>query len=407
MKPNPANDLLAREVDKPKLTLPNPIGSLSFADIPTVQHVFSPFYAEGFVSMTVGPPKLGKSAYAVWESVMAASGYGGKEPVVTYYHNAEDDGFILQGRVAAICRAYGLNDAELTNLRQNLILTGAEHTIDGEQGLILVTGQDAVRNDRAFEYLDAVIDKNGVKLCILEPLQDLTTSPETNEVFRSMGKAIREFVKRKRIALGLYHHTRKLTIGQKVTMDDARGGSAIRGFCRSNRLLVPMTEGEGINAQVKDHRHYFRIGEIEANLAPPSSDVNQWYEKIGVLIENGENVVAVKPWKWPDAFAQITHEMACRVYNLVLDADPPFRYSHQSSEWLGYAIAPLLNIQIPPPSDKQERKQVIGHLRQILATWEHTGVLAKDEVLDAKRMPRPCYVVGQNNPAETEFGDEL
>ncbi|GAB1481025.1 hypothetical protein MASR2M74_36080 [Paracoccaceae bacterium] len=79
-----------------------------------------------------------------------------------------------------------------------------------------------------------------------------------------------------------------------------------------------------------DFRHYFRIAEVESNLAPPSSDRNRWFEKFGVEIGNGGFAPAIKPWVWPEAFAGVTLEHACRVRAAIAARDPAPRESAQA-----------------------------------------------------------------------------
>ena len=117
-------------------------------------------------------------------------------------------------------------------------------------------------------------------MVIFDPLQDLSRSPETNEIFRAVGQRLRLMATKTQTALSLIHHTRKMQVGQTASIDDARGGSALRGTSRFNRILIGMSEDEGAKAGVENHRYCFRIADAESNLAPPSAAVNQWFEKV-------------------------------------------------------------------------------------------------------------------------------
>ena len=102
-------------------------------------------------------------------------------------------------------------------------------------------------------------------MVIFDPLQDLSRSPETNEIFRAVGQRLRLMATKTQTALSLIHHTRKMQVGQTASIDDARGGSALRGTSRFNRILIGMSEDEGAKADVENHRYYFRIADAESN----------------------------------------------------------------------------------------------------------------------------------------------
>jgi hypothetical protein len=188
------------------------------------------------------------------------------------------------------------------------------------------------------------------------------------------------------------HHTRKPTPGIAPTLDDSRGGSALRGVARFNRLLVPMTESEGAQAGVDDFRLFFRIGDVASNLAPPSSDRNCWFEKLGVAIGNGENVATIRPWTWPDHFAGVTVSDACRVCAAIANRDPAPRQSIQAADWVGHVVAEVLGLDVSKKSDK-------ARISSMLKTWIATGVLGCAAFpIGKNRRSVPCIILGQMTP---------
>ena len=197
------------------------------------------------------------------------------------------------------------------------------------------------------------------------------------------------------VALGLVHHTRKIAPGQNATIEDARGGSALRGTARFNRVLNLMTEDEGAKAGVANHRYYFRIGDMESNLAPPSSDINRWFEKASVLIPNGEEVGAIREWKWPDAFDGVTAQQAAQVRATIDRMAEPPRADIRSSLWVGQVVADVLGLDLDSPADKAKAKA-------LLSGWIKSDVLRITEGRDA-RAGRAVQVVvsGSNNPLTT------
>lgn len=269
------------------------------AKIPAPGFVYSDFYARGYMSVTGAAPKVGKSALAHAESVDMATGRGfltgrPQAPLKVVYFNAEDDQDVLNARTIAILAAHGIDQSEIEG--RLFVVSGV-----ALGGFYLSSGPDPQINEPLFDDLEDFIVSEGIDVLILDPLQDMTLSPETNEVYRALAQRLRRLLAATKVALGVVHHFRKGAAGAQVTVDELRGGSALRGAARFNRAIAPMTPDEAAKAGVADHRYFLRIADVEGNLAPPSAEVNRWFEKTSVRLPNGQSVIAVKPWEWPDA----------------------------------------------------------------------------------------------------------
>jgi hypothetical protein len=363
--------------------------------IPLVRFVYGDTYAAGYLTVTFAAPKTGKSLLAMAEAIDAATGRGfltGKAsaPERVLYFNAEDDQDVLNGRVIALLKAMGADQSEIAGR-----LTVVSGVPEGQQ-LVLIQGDKNEINEAAFATLTSLFRRDRITLAIFDPLQDLSQSPETNEAFRALGGRIRRLASETGVAVGMIHHTRKPTAGVQATLDDGRGGSALRGVARFNRLLVPMTEAEGAQAGVDDFRHFFRIAEMESNLAPPSSDRNRWFEKFGVEIGNGGFAPAIKLWVWPEAFAGVTVNDACRVRTAIAARDPAPRESAQAKDWAGQVVADVLGLDLSRKSDK-------ARVSAMLKKWIETGVLAVEVLPHGdKGKTAPFVVAGPNNPGAVE-----
>jgi len=365
-------------------------GQRSLEDIKEIEFVYSDFYARGYTSLTVAPPKVGKSMLALAEAVDIASGLGiltgqPRSPLRVLYYNAEDDTSVLDSRIAALLIRYGIKQMEIADTLFPVSGVDADN-------FYMVKGKDGEINEALFVGLEKFIADQKIDVLIFDPLQDLSRSPETNEVFRVLGQRLRRLANTHNIALGLVHHTRKLSPGIAASIDDARGGGALRGTARMNRLLVPMSAAEGVAARVENHRFYFRVADMEGNLAPPSSDVNRWFQKVSVRIPNGALVGAVEEWLWPDAFMGLSREDAATVRSSIAACDPPPRENIQAGDWAGFTIAKALNLG----SDEKIEKARISSL---LKEWVRTGVLAVKTIRDT-RSGRDTNVIvpGDNNP---------
>ncbi len=359
--------------------------------IPRVPFVYGDSYAAGYVTVTFSAPKTGKSLLGIAEAIDATTGRGfltgtPAEPKVVLYYNAEDDQDVLNARVMAVLAEYGISQDELV---------GRFFSVSGigyGRELVLIKGEKYEINEPAFAFLTKTIALHGIELVIFDPLQDLSESPETNEAFRALGKRLRKLANDGKTSIGIVHHTRKSSTGMPPTLDDGRGGSALRGVARFNRLLVPMTETEGSNAGV-DFRYFFRIGEMESNLAPPSSDRNRWFQKVGVEIGNGGQYPTIRTWAWPDAFAGMTDNDARRVRAAIAkraEDGEPARENVQAANWAGYVIAEVLGLNMAKHSDK-------ARVKAMLRKWIETDVLAVERVKNDKGKDVPFVVAGAND----------
>lgn len=377
-----------KEAVPPALFRPWAVKDLSA--IPYPRFIYSDFYARGYTSVTLAPPKVGKSMLGLAEAIDIATGRGiltgvQRDPQKVVYYNAEDDQDVIDSRVAALLTEYGIDQSEIVG---RLFATSGVDLAD----FYMVSGLEGVINEPLFVSIEKFIAETGADALIFDPLQDLSRSPETNEVFRLLGQRLRRLASSTGVALGLIHHTRKIAPNTTPTIDDGRGGSALRGTARFNRLLIGMTEDEGAKAGVENHRHYLRVGDMESNLAPPSSDLNRWFEKKSVITPNGHSVGAIRPWQWPDAFDGISRNDAARVRSAIGGMAEPPRADVRSSGWAGVIVADLLGIDLTTPSGKAK-------VKTMLTKWIASDVLRVTEGRD-NRAGRPVSVVvaGGNNP---------
>ncbi len=362
------------------------------ATIPRIRFVYGDAYAAGYVTVTFAAPKTGKSLLGIAEAIDATTGRGflsGRtaEPQAVLYYNAEDDQDVLNARAWAVLGANGIPEDEV--IGRFFPVSG----IADDRQLVLIRGEKNEINEAAFSFLAETITRNRIALAIFDPLQDLSESPETNEAFRALGKRLRRLAHDTGVAIGIVHHTRKPSAGVQPTLDDGRGGGALRGVARFNRLLVPMTEGEGAQAGVDDFRYFFRIGEMESNLAPPSSDRNRWFQKIGVEIGNGAQYPTIRPWVWPDAFGGVTVNDARQVRAAIAkraDEGEPTRENVQANNWAGLVVAEVLGLNLAKTSDK-------ARVKTMLRKWIDTGVLSVEKIRTEKGKDVPHIFLGPND----------
>lgn len=160
-----------------------------------------------------------------------------------------------------------------------------------------------------------------------------------------------------------------------------------------------MTEAEGARSGVDDFRRYFRIAEAESNLAPPSSALNQWFEKVGVPIGNGGRYPTVRRWVWPEAFAGVTVNDTCKVRAAIAARaanDLPPRANSQAKDWVGLVVAEVLGLDVTKKSDK-------ARIAAMVRKWIETEVLMVENLPHGEKgKTAPFVFAGPNNPGADE-----
>ena len=362
---------------------------LDVDELPYPEFIYSDFYARGYTSVTLASPKLGKSLFAIAEAFDMATGLGlltgyqtEKRRVLVY--NAEDDQSILDARITALCIKYQVSQKTLEGY---LWLTSG---VDWNN-FFLIEGEEGKIREDVFEGLQEFIEENDIDCVIFDPLQDLSDSGEDNTVFRRLGRRLRKLAsetnkKKGGVSIHLIHHTRKLpTTGfTGDLLDSGRGGSSLRGTARFNRVLISMSEQEGKNASVDNHRHYFRIADSESNLAPPSSSINRWFRKDSVQLPKF-SVGAVETWKYPDPFDDVQVADVGKLQGLLRGMSDYPNADVRSSNWIGNIVAEVFEKDLEKISDK-------GMVKRMIKTWIENDVLRVEKHKD-KRSGREIRVV--------------
>ena len=343
-------------------------------------------YIRKFLTATVAPGGLGKSTLVLAEAISMASGMpvlgvlpeGGKvkqSQLRVGYFNGEDPMDEIQRRVLATCQQYFVSQAALAD--RLWLASGREH-----RQMMLMTGDEGTVNEDAFDFLQGFAISNDLDVLIFDPLANMTTSPETNDVFRLLTARLNTLAGNTDTAVHIVHHTRKLQPGMAATDNDARGGRALVDGARSVRVLNHMSAEEGARAGLESHIDHFRSEDAKANLSRRSERAS-WFARIGVKLENGDNVATVEPWQWPDAFDGVTESDLLRVQQAIERSERPARRSPQAREWAGNIVADVLNLNI---SDHSVRSRI----RVMLETWIKSGAFKIDEIKDVEK--------GRNTP---------
>ena len=359
---------------------------IAASDIAPRRWLYGRDYIRKFLTATVAPGGLGKSTLVLAEAIAMASGTpvlgvlpeGGRvkeSQLRVGYFNAEDPMDEIQRRVLATCQQYFVSQAALAD--RLWLASGRDH-----RQMVLMTGDDGIINEDAFDFLQGFAISNDLDVLIFDPLANMTTSPETNDVFRLLTARLNTLAGNTDTAVHIVHHTRKLQPGMAATDNDARGGRALVDGARSVRVLNHMSAEEAARAGLESHIDHFRSEDAKANLSRRSERAS-WYARIGVKLENGDNVATVEPWQWPAAFDGVPESDLLKVQQAIERSERPARRSPQARDWAGNIVGDVLGLNM---SDQSVRARV----RVMLETWIKNHAFKIDEIKDTEK--------GRNTP---------
>lgn len=392
--------------DKPKAERPDPVKEaeentpsvapfkpwepINPLAIPRREFVYGKHYIRKFASVTVAPGGLGKSTLVLAECIAIASGRpilgvhpASREKVV--YFNAEDPVDEINRRVVAMCQLHNVPQEEIAGW----LFTASGRNTE----IILSAGENGDIVEAAFKMIEDFHASTNAAVYAFDPLANMTESPETNDVFRRLGKRVSRLADALNCSIEIVHHTRKLN-GKEAEIEDSRGGGALIGAVRAGRVLNPMTAAEAAKSGLDTHIDHFRIEAAgKSNLARPAVNA-EWYKKVGVELANGDWVAALEPWQWPDAFEGVTAAQARDCRNAIMGCDPKPRQSVQAADWAGRVIAPVLGLD---PADKADK----ARLSAIIKTWIETDVLAVEHIFSSRDgRDIPHIIAGKNDMSE-------
>lgn len=373
---------------------PTPYAFPDPSRIPRRQWLYGDHYIRGFVSATVAPGGVGKSSLTIVEALAMASGKAllGVEPkgrFRVWLWNGEDPRDELERRIAAAIMHYGLTPEDIGD--RLLVDTGVEQEI--------VLAREAHGDARIIEPMSAAIMSAvcslGVDAMIVDPFVSThKVSENDNGAIDLVVKRWAKIADRCQIAVELVHHVRK-TNGTEVTVEDARGASAMVNAARATRALTRMTEAEGRKLGVLDYWRYFRFGGVtKSNLAPAAASpatAAGWFTLQSEALGNGEGS-GVDAILSGDKVGVVTRakvqEMAepedagNKAEALKLIAGGDWRADVRAGDaWVGHAVARAFGLDA---SDASDRMRINGLLRQ----WRQDRCIHDEARADKSRHMR-------------------
>jgi hypothetical protein len=371
---------------------PKPFEWIEPKELPHREWVYGRHLVRGFVSCTIAPGGVGKTALLCAEALAMVTGRPllGDAPqgrLRVWLVNLEDPIDELRRRIAATALQYGIGKDDI----------GGRLYLDSGRDMAIVVAtnsREGVTVNRP--VLDAIkreIANRCIDVLIIDPFVACHAVPENdNGKIAAVTRLWADIAEATGCAIELVHHSRKMSADQQLTADDARGASALIAAVRSARLLRQMTETEAKRAGVENSRLYFSIASGKANLAPPA-DRAIWRRLTGILLCNGsspedpgDDVGVVEPWRWPDPFSDMNTEAAREVQRRIHAGE--FRADQRAEYWAGYVVLDVLGW------DRSDTSAVAA-VKKLLEGWLETGALKLVKRADAKRMKKQFVEVGQ------------
>lgn len=350
--------------------------------IPPRQFLYGRRLARQFVSATVAPGGVGKTALEISEALAMASGKPllgvNVDPCRVWLWSLEDPRDETVRRVQATAKHYRLTAADLGD--RLLVDTAREQRLVVARKLRETTeiAQPVV------EALVRQILAHQVDVLVIDPFISCHDVPENdNSAIDTVTKLWAEVANLGNCAVELVHHVRK---GEKeVTVESARGGAAFSDACRMVRVVNRMDKELGDKLDISNHRLFFRTYIDKNNLAPPA-EVSDWFTLVSVDLGNGgkghggDRIGVVAAWEYPttpdnaisqDDFSKVATAIAAEHWR----SDP------RAARWVGIPIARVLGLDPDMPGHR-------ARIQTLIKYWVNKKLLVEVERDDDTRRKR-------------------
>jgi hypothetical protein len=348
-------------------------------EFPLRQFLYGKHRIRRYTSSTLAAGGIGKTSLGIVEALAMVTGrplLGEriKEPLRVWYWCGEDPLEELERRTIAACLHYGIAPEEIEG---RLFLDGRELTLiiakQSREGIIVA--EPVVK-----DVINA-IQSNQIDAMTVDPFVSCHAVAENdNPAIDRVAKTWGYICEAGNCSIDLVHHLRK-TGGVEATVEDGRGGIALRDAVRSARVINSMTKDQAKAAGVDNAYAYFRVENGKSNLAP-RTDKSTWFKFVSVDLGNydsenqSDQVGVVTRWEWPNPLEGVTARDLALVQTKI--AEKEWRENVQSPEWAGHAVAEALRLDVANPAHKEK-------IKSLLRIWIANGGLKKGERHDPKK----------------------
>jgi hypothetical protein len=356
------------------------------SEIPRRDFLYGAPYIRGFVSALVAPGGAAKTSLTITEALSMASGrdllnindgVAAELPraLNVCLWNLEDDIDEMERRIKAaqIQFADALKGADV---KRRLYVNAATETLKLGRAVKGVAELDA----GVIKGLIAALREAEIDVLIVDPFISSHGVPESdNDAIDLIVKAWARIAREAGCSVTLVHHVRKGPAGveREVSIEDARGASALVNACRFARVINRMSKDDapGLGVPAEWAWAYLRVDPGKANLAPPGAAT--WRHLRTVDLRNGstfeaddsDRIGVVEAWTPPDLSRTSRGERERIVEAMGGQA---WRVDSKAADWVGVAFADALGLDL---ADRTHRAEVGAKVKAALnAGWMAKGV---------------------------------
>ena len=331
------------------------------ASLPKREWLYGKNYIRKFTNLDVAPGGIGKSSLVMVEALAMVTGRDllgiqPTEPLRVWYHNGEDPMDEIERRFLGAAKFYKIDADQLG---------GRLFTDSGRDNPVTIANQvrdGAFVNEVLVERIIQEIQNKQIDVLILDPFVSThAVSENDNNAIQAVARTWGRIANITNCSISLVHHTRK-TNGGDISVEDGRGGSALKDAARSARAFNQMQPSQAESWGVENRRLYFRTDDGKANLSPPA-DSATWFKMEGVSLGNGgpvglgDSVGVVTSWTPPDQTAGLSYADLVKARAAI--SSGIFKASDQAAAWAGYPIGEALGIDATTAKGKAQIKDAI------------------------------------------------
>lgn len=329
--------------------------------LPRREFAFGKHFIRKYVSVTVAPGGLGKTANSIVEALAMASGKalnGTKPPkrLKVWLFNAEDPRDELERRIMAACIHFNLKPADIDG---HLFLdTGREQEL-----VIAIDDKKGVRiQEPVVEAVVETISELGIDVMIVDPFVSTHQVNENdNGAIDKVAKLWAQVADRTNCSIDIVHHLRKVS-DREATVEDARGAVSLIGAARSVRVLNRMSEAQASEAGLTHEARfsYFSVVYGKSNLSALLHKAD-WRKLESVALGNGQGLTkpqdhapVVTSWAWPtseEVAETLTEDERDAIRGVVNGG--MYKPAPQAKDWVGRAVAYALQLDVDEETDKK------------------------------------------------------
>ena len=386
---------------KPSL-FAKPFAWTHWTTLPTRKWLYSRYFLRGFVTLTVATGGMGKSMLSIVEALSVATGQALLDKPVydranAWLFNLEDPQEEMKRRIMGACKRYDLSSDDISG--RLFVNSGLETPLviaeQPKNGLTIVAP--------VVENLIAQIKANQIGMLVIDPFVSChQVSENDNGAIDLVAKKWAAIANETGCAVHLVHHSRKTDGKSDLSVEDARGASALLATARVARVLNRMSTDEAAKVGINDERfQYVKLSDGKANLAPMLSK-SDWFKLESVSLDNAgadgnltfmesDNVGVPVAWAWPKPEMVDDDEKGLILEHLTKNG--PWRADWQSPEWVGYGVIEALGFD-------RDDKPAKARAKSILQDWIKSGDLEeyKDTCQQARKEKRFIRVTDHASP---------